>query len=143
MSVLPETEAYLQTRDLPLRKVLKLHLISCYGNFVETHSFHKVSDDSSKTLQKQAFPQNFHPRIWGKTLAFLCSSPVTVSILFYLTYKTFLFPFTSLNMLERNRTRQLAVFLSYISFIYTYFMKNLSTKYLAESWMFQYSEKKV
>ena len=34
----------------PRRKILKFHLISWCGNFMETHSFNRVSSDSSETL---------------------------------------------------------------------------------------------
>ena len=37
---------------LTLHKIPKLHLISWCGNFVERHSFRRVSDESSETLRK-------------------------------------------------------------------------------------------
>ena len=42
-----------------LYKISSLHLISWCGNFVETHSFHRVLSDLLKTLRKCMSPKNF------------------------------------------------------------------------------------
>ena len=51
-----------------LHKIPYFHIISCSGNFVETHSFSKVSGELPETLH--VFPQNFHTRKFGEILVF-------------------------------------------------------------------------
>ena len=43
----------------PLRKILLFHLISWSGNFVERHSFRRVSGKSPETLRKLCFSTKF------------------------------------------------------------------------------------
>ena len=43
----------------PLRKIRKYHLIFWCGNFVERHSFRRVSGDSPEPLQKLCLSTKF------------------------------------------------------------------------------------
>ena len=42
-----------------LHKIPKFHLISCCGNFVERHSFHRVWGDSPETLRNLCLSTKF------------------------------------------------------------------------------------
>ena len=50
-----------------MRQIPKFHLISWSGNFVEMHSFRRVSDESPETY---AFQQNFQTRKLGEVMVF-------------------------------------------------------------------------
>ena len=55
---------------LPLRKIPKFHLISWCINFLEKHSFRRVSRERQKLEANFTFPQNFHTRKLGETSVF-------------------------------------------------------------------------
>ena len=56
--------------DFTLPKTPKSCLISQWGNFVERHSFCRVSSKLSETLQKLCLSTTFPPEEIGKTLVF-------------------------------------------------------------------------
>ena len=53
-----------------LRKILKFHLISCCGNFVETHPFCRVLGESLKNLRKLCISTKFWIRKLGEIMVF-------------------------------------------------------------------------
>ena len=53
-----------------LPKISKFHLIFCSGNFVETHSFDKVSGELPETPQKLCVSKKFYTRKLGEITAF-------------------------------------------------------------------------
>ena len=55
---------------ISLRKIPLFHLIFWYEHFAEMHSFHSVLGELPETLQKCAFPQNFHIKKLGKISIF-------------------------------------------------------------------------
>ena len=66
-----------------LRKILKFHLISWCGNFVETHSFCRVSGDSPETPRKLPFHNISTPGNQMKLRYFMqCIFYVIVHIIF-------------------------------------------------------------
>ena len=50
--------------------MLWFHLISWCGNFVETHSFHRVRANQPQLCRNFAFPNNFHNRKLGEIMVF-------------------------------------------------------------------------
>ena len=55
---------------MSLRKILKFHLMSWCGNFVERHSLRIVSGDSPETMRKLCLSTNFHTMKLGEITVF-------------------------------------------------------------------------
>ena len=53
---------FMYSRQYPLHKIPNFHLISWCGNFVDRHSFSRVSGNSPKLYGNCAFPQSFRTR---------------------------------------------------------------------------------
>ena len=53
---------FMYSLQYPLHKIPNFHLISWCGNFVDRHSFSRVSGDSPKLYGNCAFPQSFRTR---------------------------------------------------------------------------------